>query len=50
MDIGDWTLVAWIGTAVAMLVFLKVCLARICKLSCEEMSCIRDNACEPRDV
>lgn len=50
MDIGGWTLVAWIGTAVAMLVFLKVCLGRICKLSCEDLSCVRTQACEPRDA
>jgi len=50
MDIGGWTLLAWIGTAVAMLVFLKVCLTRICKLSCEDLSCVRNQACEPGDV
>ena len=50
MDIGGWTLVVWIGTAAAMLVFLKVCLARICELSCEDLSCVRDKACEPRDA
>jgi len=50
MDIGGWTLVAWIGAAVAMLVFLKVCLARICMLSCEDLSCVRNKACEPRDA
>jgi hypothetical protein len=50
MDIGGWTLVAWIGAAVTMLVILKVCLTRICKLSCEDLSCVRDNACGPRDA
>ena len=50
MDIGGWTLVAWGGVAVAMLLFLKVCLTRICALSCKELSCIRDKACEPGDV
>ena len=50
MDIGNWTLVAWIGAAVAMLVVLKVCLARICALSCEELSCVREQSCEKRDT
>jgi len=50
MDIGGVTLVAWIGVAMAMLVFLKVCLSRVCNLSCEDLSCIRDKACERRDV
>jgi len=50
MDIGGWTLVAWIGIAVAMLVFLKVCLARLCKLSCEDLSCVRDKVCKPGDA
>jgi len=50
MDIAGWTLVAWIGVAVALLFFLKVCLTRLCTLSCEELSCIRDHACEKGDV
>jgi len=50
MDIGVWTLAVWIAVVASMLVFLKVCLGRICRLSCEELSCIRDKACEPRDV
>jgi hypothetical protein len=50
MGSGGWTLVAWIGVAVAMLVFLKICLARICSLSCEDLSCVRDKVCETRDA
>jgi hypothetical protein len=50
MDIGNWTLVAWIAVAVTMLVFLKVCLSRICSLSCEDLSCVRDKVCEKRDA
>jgi hypothetical protein len=50
MDIGGWTLVAWVGVALAMLLFLKVCLSRLCALSCEELSCVRNRACEKGDV
>lgn len=50
MGIEGLTLVAWSAAAVAMLVILKVCLTRICGLSCEDLSCISDKACEPRDA
>ena len=49
MDIGGWMLVAWIGAAVAALSFLIICLSRICGLSCEELSCVRNHACEKGD-
>jgi len=49
MDIGGWSLFAWIGVAVAMLVVLKFCLGRICDLSCEELSCVRREVCERRE-
>jgi len=50
MNIESWTLVTWIVASVPMLVFLQVCLARICSLSCDELSCIRDTACKRRDA
>jgi len=50
MDFGGWTLAVWVAVVAAMLVFLKVSLGHICRLSCEDLSCIRDKACEPRDA
>ena len=50
MDIGSWTLAVWIVVVVAMLGLLRFWLGRLCRLSWEELSCIRDKACKPRDV
>lgn len=50
MDIGGWVLVAWIGAAMAALFFLIFCLTRICGLSCEDLSCVRNQACDKGDA
>jgi hypothetical protein len=50
MDVGVWTLVIWGVVIVAMLVFLKICLGHLCGLSCEDLSCVRDKACQPGDA
>ena len=51
MDFEGWTLVIWGVAIVAMLGFLKFCLGRLCKLSCEDLSsCAKDSACESRET
>jgi hypothetical protein len=50
MDIGGWTLVFWVAAIVAMLALLKFWLGRLCRLSCEDLSCVSHKTCEPRDV